>query len=100
VHAPDESTCRLPDGFYWRLGCFPTPGNENSLTGVHPAVPPSIAVQPPPCLMADTVPAPFRQAECYPFGADIYNPAYWDKQSGFEQFPVQDAINKHKAVVQ
>ena len=100
VQAPDESHCRLPDGYYWRFPCFPTPGNENSLTGVHPAVPPSIAQQPPPCVMADSVPAPFREAECYPFGADIYNPAYWDNQSGFELYPVQDVISKHRAVVQ
>ena len=33
VNNPDQSTCRLPDGYYWRFPCFPTPGNENSQRG-------------------------------------------------------------------
>jgi hypothetical protein len=100
VRAPDESTCRIPEGQYWTFPCFPTPGNENSRTGTHPAAPPAIASQPPPCVMSDVIPAPFRQAECHPFGADVFNPAYWDDQAGFQQFTVRDARNKWRAVVE
>ncbi len=94
VSSPDQSTCRLPDGYYWRFPCFPTPGNENSETGELPVPPPVIASQPPPCLLADIVPEPFKQAECYGFGAGVFNPAYWDDQSGFQDFPVPDVIDK------
>ncbi len=99
VQSPDQSTCRIPDGYYWRFPCFPTPGLENSLTGTLPVPPPVIASQPPPCLLADTVPDPFKQAECFGYGADVYNPAYWDDQSGFNSFPVPDVIDKNRSVV-
>ncbi|HEX2696512.1 MAG TPA: lamin tail domain-containing protein, partial [Anaerolineales bacterium] len=37
VKYPDQSVCRIPDGIgYWTYTCFPTPGNENSLTGSLP----------------------------------------------------------------
>ncbi len=100
VQAPDQSTCRIPDGQYWRFPCFPTPGLENSLTGTHPIPPPALAPQPPPCVMSDIIPTPFREAECYSFGADVYNPAYWDNQAGFRKFPVPDVLHKWLAVVQ
>ena len=99
VENPDQSICRLPDGFYWRFPCFPTPGNENSLTGVAPVPPPSGVSTPPPCLMADIIPAPFRNAECYGSGADIFNANYWDDQAGFNDFPVLDLFSKWRAVV-
>ena len=99
VVSPDQSTCRIPDGLYWRLGCFPTPGNENSLTGTAPVPPPSTSYTPPPCLMADIVPAPFRDAECYGYGGDVFNAKYWDDQSGFKEFLVADALNKGRAIV-
>ncbi len=99
VQSPDQSTCRIPDGYYWRFPCFPTPGLENSLTGTLPVPPPVIASQPPPCLLGDTVPDPFKQAECYGYGADVFNPAYWDDQSGFNSFPVPDVIDKNRSVV-
>jgi hypothetical protein len=99
VESPDQSHCRIPDGYYWRFPCFPTPGTENSLTGVAPVPPPVVASQQPPCLMADIVPAPFRDAECYGFGADMFNPKYWDDQSGFNEFPVMDNLSKGRAVV-
>ena len=99
VASPNQSICRIPDGYYWRFPCFPTPGLENSLTGTIPVPPPVIASQPPPCLLADTVPDPFKLAECYGYGQDVYNPAYWDDQSGFNSFPVPDVIDKNNSVV-
>ena len=99
VNDPDQSTCRLPDGYYWRFPCFPTPGNENSQTGIAPIPPPNTGGHPAPCLLADTVPDAFRLAECNGFGSDIFNAKYWDDQSGFRDFPVLDMLNKWLAIV-
>ena len=74
----DISHCRIPDGYYWRIACFPTPGNENALTGTAPTTAPILLSAPPPCLLADTVPAPFLEAECNGFGSDMYDRTYWD----------------------
>ncbi len=100
VADPDISHCRIPDGYYWQDACFPTPALENALIGTPPAPPPSAALHPPPCLLADTVPRPFRDAECSPHGADVFNPAFWDDQAGHGQFPVQDVYYKWKTWVQ
>jgi hypothetical protein len=100
VAEANESHCRFPDGAYWRHPCFPTPGTENALTGFVPAPPPSAVSQPPICLMADTVPDPFRQAECEAFGADMLNEKYWDDLAGLDQFPVQDKNTKLKTWVE
>lgn len=100
VAEPDQSHCRIPDGYYWRFPCFPTPGNENALTGGAPSPPPIVASLPPPCLLADSVPDPFRQAECLPYGADVMNPQYWDSQAGFREFLVPDKYSKGRTRVQ
>lgn len=99
VQNPDESHCRIPDGYYWRFPCFPTPGLENTLTGSAPIPPPNVESKPPPCLLADIIPTPFRDAECYGFGSGIYNPKYWDDQAGFKEFPVKDGIIKDRQTV-
>jgi hypothetical protein len=96
---PDQSHCRLPDGYYWRFPCFPTPGLENSLTGEAIAPPPSVATGPPPCLLADTVPDPFRDAECNGYGDQIFSGAYWDNQAGLGEFVVPDAYSKWRTRV-
>jgi hypothetical protein len=100
VTDPDQSHCRIPDGYYWRRPCFPTPGNENSLTGSAPAPPPPAARHPAPCLLADTVPEPFRQAECAAYGDDIWSRTYWDDLAGTRQFPVPDRFSKWKTIVE
>ncbi len=100
VAEPDQSHCRFPDGFYWRRPCFPTPGTENALTGFVPSAPPSAASKPPICLLADTVPDPFRQAECAAFGADMVNEKYWNDQAGLDEFPVPDNHSKWKTRVE
>jgi hypothetical protein len=94
VANPDQSHCRIPDGYYWRFPCFPTPGLENVLQGAPPAPPPVVSNRPPPCLLPDIAPAPFRDAECNGYGADVWNPAYWDDQAGFAIFRVPDALVK------
>ena len=102
VPAPDQSHCRLPDGDgYWTYPCFPTPGLENVRTGTVPAVPPdSAAAQPPPCLLPDTVPDVFREAVCHPFGADIWNPGFWNDPAGRLKFSVPDIFNKWQTFVE
>jgi hypothetical protein len=100
VAYPDESHCRMPDGYYWTHPCFPTPGLENSLTGKAPAAPPVVSAGPPPCLLADSVPAPFRQAECNPYGADMWDETYWDQQAGQSHFRVPDFYDKATTIVQ
>ena len=100
VAYPDQSHCRIPDGYYWTDPCFPTPGLENSLTGTAPEAPPAVSSGPPPCLLADSVPAPFRQAECDPYGADMWDETYWDKQAGHNEFRVPDRYNKAMTIVQ
>ncbi len=100
VANPDVSHCRIPDGYYWQDACFPTPGTENSLTGTLPAAPPALALKPPPCLLADTVPQPFRDAECHASGANIFNRLYWDDQAGDSLFLVPDKFVKWHTWVQ
>lgn len=70
------------------------------MTGTAAAPPPKAALEPPPCLLADTVPDAFRQAECEPFGADIWNGQYWDDQAGQSEIPVQDIYSKWRTIVQ
>lgn len=83
IKYPDQSICRIPDGEgYWRFPCFPTPGNENALTGSIPSSPSGTNSPPPSCLFADTTPQDFVNAECNSFGADIWNRKYWDDQAG------------------
>lgn len=101
VKYADQTHCRIPDGNgYWRHPCFPTPGTENALTGTLPVPPPPAVlpivpvVEPTPCLLPDTVPAPFVQAICHSFGADIWNRSYWDDQAGNAWFPVPDMFSK------
>jgi hypothetical protein len=104
VPGPDQSHCRLPDGDgYWTYPCFPSPGLENARTGSVPALPPGNAASQPlptPCLLPDTVPDVFREPVCHPFGADIWNPGYWDDPAGQLKFPVQDIYNKWQTTVQ
>lgn len=102
VKYPDQSHCRIPDGDgYWQLACFPTPGNENVLTGVMPSPPPAVKVnQPAPCLLPDTTPLEFRLAVCNPFGADIWNRKYWDSSAGQSQFIIPDPFSKGQVTVE
>ena len=101
VDQPDQSWCRIPDGVgYWTHPCFPTPGTVNSLTGTLPLLPPNAINLPPVCLLPDTAPDSFIQAECHSYGADMFNPSYWDDQAGQSEFPVPDAYNKWHTSVQ
>jgi len=101
VKYPDQSHCRIPDGDgYWQQACFPTPGNQNVLTGVVPASPPAKIDQPVPCLLPDTTPLEFRLAVCSPFGADVWNPKYWDGPAGGGRFVIPDPFGKGWIIVE
>jgi hypothetical protein len=81
VERPDQSFCRLPDNGGaddWNQNCYPTPGLQNSLNQGE-----SITSNSPEkelyCPIADTLPDAFAEAECEPFGNNIWRPEYWDR---------------------
>lgn len=81
VGYPDQSFCRLPDNGGaddWNQRCFPTPGLQNSLSGGSTPPPTGIS-QELFCPIADTLPEDFAQAECEPFGSNIWRAEFWDR---------------------
>jgi uncharacterized repeat protein (TIGR01451 family) len=79
VGYPDQAYCRLPDdggADDWNDSCYPTPGLKNSRgsfgTVNSTPLPDSL------CPFSDTAPVDFTDAECDPFGNNIWRPAYWD----------------------
>ena len=79
VKVADQSTCRIPDiRGSWYSDCFPTPNQANSRTGTVPSAPMDTGLETPPCLLPDTLPEDFRLAECFGYGANLWNSAYWD----------------------
>lgn len=80
----DQSFCRLPDGNVfgsWFEDCLPTPNLANTREGEVPAMPGG-AYESPVCSLPDTIPADFFLAECHGYGANIWNPFYWDQLGG------------------
>lgn len=76
----DQSFCRLPDGNVyngWFEDCIPTPNENNTRKGSVPTSP-SGETESPTCDLPDTIPADFFFAECRGYGANIWNPLYWD----------------------
>jgi hypothetical protein len=97
---PDDSWCRIRDGIgQWTDGCFPTPGHENSLSGITPPLPPQSAGEAI-CQLPDSAPEEFRLAECSSLGAGIWNPQYWDELSGQNEYEVPDPKNKWGTFIQ
>jgi hypothetical protein len=95
VRFPDQSYCRLPDNGGlddWNQNCFPTPGLQNSLSGssVNPPTGGGASL----CPIADTLPEDFVYAECLPFGANIWNSAYWDKLGWFHEKVLPESPGK------
>lgn len=75
----DHSFCRLPDGNVyggWFEDCLPTPNLSNTREGKVPASPDGNESTV--CNLPDTIPADFFFAECGGYGANIWNPLYWD----------------------
>jgi hypothetical protein len=87
VGYPDQSFCRLPDNGGaddWNQNCFPTPGLQNSLSG-ESAAPSDGTNTELYCPIADTLPEDFAQAECEPFGNNIWRPEFWDQTGWYEE---------------
>lgn len=79
----DSSICRYGDGYgLWLSGCFPTPGLPNSLIGGDTRLPSTVGSTVAACLLPDSTPLEFVQAECRERGLGIWNPAYWDSLPG------------------
>lgn len=99
VRYPDQSTCRIPDRMgYWNKPCFPTPGNPNALSGDFPPLPATRAGSPlPVCLLPDTIPQEFVQAECDASGGGIWNRQFWDGYGPFE-VPLLDDAQKWETI--
>lgn len=79
----DRSFCRLPDGNpgnSWFEDCIPTPNLTNTREGKSPTSPDGTDSSA--CNLPDTVPLDFFIPECRGYGANIWNPYYWDQLSG------------------
>ena len=90
----DQSFCRLPDGNpgnSWFEDCVPTPNLTNTREG---SIPSSIEGESPVCNLPDTIPLDFFIPECNGYGADIWNPFYWDQLSGVFRRWIQDSAGK------
>jgi hypothetical protein len=81
VERPDQSFCRLPDNGGaddWNTNCYPTPGLQNSQDEGSKTTS-SNTTKELYCPIADTLPDAFQQAECEPFGNNIWRSAFWDQ---------------------
>jgi len=81
VESPDQSFCRLPDNGGaddWNQNCYPTPGLQNSQNEGTSGSSGNTSAELY-CPIADTLPSDFAQAECQPFGNNIWRPAFWDQ---------------------
>jgi hypothetical protein len=85
VERPDQSFCRLPDNGGaddWNQNCYPTPGLQNSLNQGE-SITSNTPEQELYCPIADTLPDAFAEAECEPYGNNIWRPEFWDRTGWF-----------------
>jgi hypothetical protein len=81
VENPDQSFCRLPDNGGaddWNTNCYPTPGLQNSQNEGSTTTS-NVTSKELYCPISDTLPDAFAQAECAPFGNNIWRPEFWDR---------------------
>ncbi len=101
IKVADQSWCRLPDiNGSWFMDCFPTPNQRNSRTGEVPNAPPDTGLETPLCLLPDTLPEDFRNAECYGFGSNMWQAMYWDLAGWFKEFIVPQGASKWDTFVE
>ncbi|HJS19127.1 MAG TPA: lamin tail domain-containing protein [Anaerolineales bacterium] len=96
VERPDQSYCRLPDNGGaddWNENCFTTPGLQNSLSG-QGGEPPTGVSDDLYCPIADTLPQDFAQAECNPYGNDIWRAEYWDETGWYGEMNLPETNGK------
>lgn len=101
ARAEDKSFCRLPDGTpgnSWFEDCVPTPNLTNTREGKSPTSPDN--AQSPVCNLPDTIPLDFFIPECHGFGADIWNPFYWDQLSGIFKKWITDETSKWDSFIE
>lgn len=101
ARAEDKSFCRLPDGTpgnSWFEDCIPTPNLTNTREGKSPTSPDN--AQSPVCNLPDTIPLDFFIPECHGFGADIWNPFYWDKPNRMDKLWIQETIEKWRTFIE
>jgi hypothetical protein len=98
----DRSFCRLPDGNpgndSWYEDCIPTPFLSNTREGKSPV--PADGSASPVCDLPDTIPLEFFIPECRGYGADIWNPYYWDQLSGFFRKWLSDDHSKWDSFIE
>ena len=97
----DRSFCRLPDGNpgnSWFEDCIPTPNLTNTREGKSPTSPngESSSV----CNLPDTVPLDFFIPECRGYGANIWDPYYWDQLSGVFKKWISDENSKWNSFIE
>lgn len=101
ARAEDRSFCRLPDGNpgnSWFEDCIPTPNLTNTREGKSPASPDGS--QSPVCNLPDTLPLDFFIPECNGYGANIWNPYYWDKLSWAFRKWITDETSKWDSYIE
>lgn len=97
----DASFCRLPDGTpgnSWFDDCIPTPLLTNTREGRAPTSPDgeqSIA-----CSLPDTLPLDFLITECNGYGANIWNPFYWDFTNWLDKLWLQPNAEKWRTFIE
>lgn len=101
ARAEDQSICRLPDGNVfngWFEDCVPSPKLANTREGKAPSGVDN--AQSPVCDLPDTIPADFFFAECRSYGANIWNPFYWDKLGWLDKIFILPNAGKWKSFVE
>ncbi|NWF62907.1 MAG: lamin tail domain-containing protein [Chloroflexi bacterium] len=97
----DASFCRLPDGNpgnSWFEDCIPTPLLANTREGKAPEAP--NGNQSPVCSLPDTLPIDFLLPECNGYGANIWNPFYWDITNWLDKLWLQPAAEKWRTFIE
>lgn len=97
----DKSICRLPDADVfgsWEEDCTPTPNLINTRYGNVPVV--RGGKDSPICDLPDTIPADFLFAECRGYGANVWNPFFWDQQGWQGRLYIQENLSKWKTFVE
>ena len=101
ARAEDQSICRLPDGNVyngWFEDCVPSPKLSNTREGKAPS---SVGnAQSPVCDLPDTIPADFFFAECRSYGADIWNPFFWDSSGWLDKIFIRPNAGKWRSFVE
>ncbi|MCK6581623.1 MAG: lamin tail domain-containing protein, partial [Anaerolineales bacterium] len=101
ARAEDASFCRLPDGNpgdSWFEDCTPTPNLANTREGQAPE---SIdGAGSPVCNLPDTIPLDFFIPECRGYGADIWNPYYWDFANWIDKLWIQQNGEKWRTFIE